>query len=146
MQSAHEALEQLSQDQQQRLQQLERLQQQSQQQHQSQRTARGSSTERVSNQPPVHSEAHQNNGRVSWHEQSQSRHHRDHSDTSQHHTREHQRDQSLRVDGQQFEESVGGGLATSTPVHYALHPPGTAQQALHEKNAALSLYEVRFEF
>ncbi len=61
---------------------------------------------------------------------------------NQSHGHHQQRDQSLRMDGQQFEESVGGRLATSTPVHYALHPPGTAQQAIHEKNAALSLYEV----
>ena len=50
---------------------------------------------------------------------------------------------SQYVDGARFEESVGGGgLATSTPTQYALHPPETAQQALHEKNALIHLLRV----
>eukprot|EP01032_Pedospumella_encystans_P021428 gene21428-24305_t len=147
LQSAHEALEHLSEEQQQHLQQAEQRQQQSQQQsqQQAQRSARGSSAERSSNQQSTRqdSNTYQNNGRVSWQEQSQQRQFSEHHDINQSHGHHQHRDQSLRMDGQQFEESVGGGLATSTPVHYALHPSGTAQQAIHEKNAALSLYEDR---
>jgi hypothetical protein len=50
------------------------------------------------------------------------------------------------VDGMHFEESVGGGIATSTPAHYALHPPQTAQQAIEEKNTLIGLYQVSRPF
>lgn len=59
--------------------------------------------------------------------------------------RHHDRPDSYHVDGSRFEESVGGGLATSTPASYALHPPETAQQAIQEKNNLISLYQVRVE-
>ena len=49
------------------------------------------------------------------------------------------------MDGVQYEESVGGGMATSTPSYYALHPPTTAQQAIEEKKALIALYQVRLK-
>ncbi len=58
------------------------------------------------------------------------------------HTGAHAGNNNHTVDGTRFEESVGGGLATSTPVHYALHPPQTAQQAIEEKNTLIGLYQV----
>lgn len=80
--------------------------------------------------PPAADPRAGNNSRVSWQ-----------ADADAH--RRDPRDVSHTVDGSRFEESVGGGMATSTPAFYGLHPPETAQQALHEKNTLIGLYKVR---
>lgn len=79
-----------------------------------------------------------NTSRVSWQpaaEEVPRRHQRD-TGRDDHNT-------SHVVDGSRFEESVGGGVATSTPAFYGLHPPETAQQALEQKNTLIGLYKVR---
>ena len=98
-------------------------------------------------------DARVNTSRVSW-QSDQRRLPGDHHSSSRGHSSQNQQEtdrgrdrlaseDSQYVDGARFEESVGGGgLATSTPTQYALHPPETTQQALHEKNALIHLLRV----
>jgi hypothetical protein len=78
-------------------------------------------------------------GRVSWQSGSDARSSHRGGDAERSHD---SRGASQMVDGMRFEDSVGGGIATSTPAHYALHPPQTAQQAIEEKNTLIGLYQV----
>lgn len=110
-------------------------------------------------QPPsVRASGSNNNSRVSWQaagadQRTHARTDESRSNDSLRHQQQQQReswreasrthDVSQLVDGNRFEESVGGGgLATSTPSQYALHPPETAQQAIQEKNTLISLFQV----
>jgi uncharacterized coiled-coil protein SlyX len=84
--------------------------------------------------PPCDARGAGHNSRVSWQHDSRLRDQRQGADHDASH-----------VDGSRFEESVGGGLATSTPSHFGLHPPETAQQAIQEKNTLIGLYKDRLD-
>jgi septal ring factor EnvC (AmiA/AmiB activator) len=57
--------------------------------------------------------------------------------------------EQFTVDGTAYEISFeqgmggGGGVATSTPHHYGLHPSSTAEQAIEQKNNLIALYRVQ---